>query len=342
MKFQSINPNNGIKGQLFGLPIGIDQAGIVLIPAPWEVTSSISAGTVLGPETILRNSYRIGLHEEKWDDAWRVGIGMLQIPHGWKLKSDQLCDTARTYLQAWESGSKVVNTALTSRIDQYTAAFKDRIKNKGLMYMNKGKMVGLVGGEHTCALGLMEACAERYQNFGILQIDAHADLRKGYQGFSYSHASVMYHALQISEVSRLVQVGLRDYCEEEAKMIAERGDKVTSFTDYALKKAMFEGKCWAKQCDSIIERLPQKVYISFDIDGLDPKLCPSTSRPVPGGLDLPQVIYLIEKVVEAGKEIVAFDLSEVAFNGETDWDGLVASYLLYKLSMLMAKSKGKL
>ena len=343
MKFKNINPNQSIKGQLFGLPIGPEKAEMVLMPAPWGVTSSTHAGTVLGPETILRSSYPIGLYGERYPDAWRVGMAMLPMPHGWKLKSNQLRNTARTYLQARDAGSKVVNAGLTGRIDQYTVAFKERIKNKSLMYMQKGKMVGLVGGEQTCALGLIEACAEHHEGaFGILHIDAHADLRNSYQGFAYSHASVMHHALQIPQVQVIAQVGLRDYCEEEAEVMREAGDRIATFEDETLKKAMYEGSTWQQLCEGIVERLPEKVYISFDIDGLAPQLCPSTARPVPGGMDLQQVVYLVEKIVAAGKEIIAFDLSEVAFNGETEWDGLVASYLLYKLGVLMAASKGKL
>lgn len=342
MEFQRITPTKRIKGQLFGLPMDTDQADIVFMPAPWDVTSAINAGAVFGPETILQNSHRIGLFEERCPEALKIGMAMSKIPHGWKLKSDQLRNAARTYLQSWEAGSNVVNTTLTRQIDKYTTAFKERMKNKGLLYMNKGKMVALVGGEQTCALGLIEACAERYKNFGILHIDAHADLKKTYQGFVYSHASVMYHALQISELSTLVQVGLRDYCVEEAEIMKDAGDKIASFSDYKLKKALFQGSTWEELCDTIVEKLPEKVYISFDIDGLDPKFCPSTGRPVPGGLDLYEALYLIEKIVEVGKEIIAFDLSEVAFSGETEWDGLVASYLLYKLGVLMALSKGKL
>lgn len=342
MKFQNINPNKSIKGQLFGLPIGPEKAEMIFIPAPWSVTSSTHAGTVWGPESILRNSYRVGLEGEKYPDAWRVGMAMLPMPHGWKIKSDQLRDSVRTYIQSFESGSKVVNTQLTSRVDQYSVAFKERIKSKALMYMKKGKMVGLVGGEQSCALGLIEACAKLHEQFGILHIDAHADLRKGYQGFTYSHASVMYHALQVKEVDVLLQVGLRDYCEEERKVMVEAGERISSFTDYALRKAMFEGSTWGQLCEDMVAKLPEKVYISFDIDGLDPKLCPSTGRPVPGGLDLGEVVYMIEKIVEAGKQIIAFDLSEVAFSGETEWDGLVGSYVLYKLGVLMAASQNRL
>ena len=342
MKFEHINPNKGIKGQLFGLPIETSKAEVVCIPAPWGVTSCRHGGTVLGPESILRNSYRIGLHNTKYPDAWRVGIAMLPVPHGWKLKSDQLRADVRTYLHSWEMGSNVVNTKITSRVDQYSYAFKERIKNSALTYMRKGKMVGLVGGEHSCALGVMEACAQKHSEFGILHLDAHADLRNGYQGFRYSHASVMYHALQIPQVTKIVQVGLRDYCEEEAGVIKDSGDRIALFSDSDMKEKMFQGSTWQQVCEEIVEKLPEKVYVSFDIDALDPKLCPSTSRPVPGGLELQQTVYLLEKIVEAGKEVISFDLSEVAFNGETDWDGVVGSHLLYQLCTLMAASKGKL
>ena len=340
MKFPHINPNERIKGQLFGLPIGVDQADMLFIPAPWDVTS-LHGGTVLGPEMLLRNSYKIGLHQEPQHDAWKLGMAMLPIPHGWKLKSDQLRDSARTYLQAWEFGSKQPNLALTSRIDQYTTAFKNRIKNKALTYMQKGKMVGLVGGEQTCALGMIEACGERHSNFGILHIDAHADLRKRYQGFKSAHASVMYHALKTPQVDLLVQVALRDYDHEEAQTMAEAKDKIVSFSDAELKKAAFQGVSWDKTCQKIIAKLPQKVYISFDIDALNPQLCPSTGRPVPGGLDLDQARYLIAKIAASGKEIIGFDLSEVAYSTETEWDGLVASYLLYSLGVAMAQSQGR-
>lgn len=342
MKFQNINPNKRIKGQLFGLPISPDQADLILIPAPWSLTCGGLGGAVLGPESILRNSYKVGLCGERYADAWRIGMSMLPMPNGWKIKSNQLFDSVRTHVQAFEGGGEVLNAQLTGRVDQYSMAFKERVRNKGLMYMKKDKMVGLVGGEHTCALGLMEACAEKHKSFGILHIDAHADLRESYQGFKYSDASVMFHALKIKGVEVLVQVGLRDYCEEEESLMSKEGERVVSFTDDVLQRARFEGRKWGEICGDMVAKLPKKVYVSFDVDGLDQKLCPSTSRSVPGGLDLAEVVYLLERLVDEGKEIVGFDLSEVAFNGELEWDGMVGAYLLYRLGALMAKSQGRL
>src|SRR5690606_13345614 len=121
-------------------------------------------------------------------------------------------------------------------------------------------------------------------NFGLLQIDAHADLREAYEGFKYSHASIMYNVLnEIPQVQKLVQVGIRDYGDDELTMIRTEKNRVVTFFDRDLKEAEYEGQTWKALCEQIVDELPQNVYISFDIDGLDPKLCPNTGTPVPGG-----------------------------------------------------------
>jgi agmatinase len=206
--------------------------------------------------------------------------------------------------------------------------------------MKQGKLVGLVGGDHSIPLGFLRALCEKYDRFGILQIDAHADLRKAYEGFAYSHASIMYNALKVPAVNRLVQVGIRDICEEEEKVMQRAMGRVVTFYDDDIKSQQYEGKTWTSICDEIINTLPDLVYISFDIDGLDPKLCPSTGTPVAGGLEFDQAKYLITKLVHSGRKIIGFDLCEVA-PGPTEWDANVGARMLYHLCNRMAVSQGR-
>src|SRR5205823_5704166 len=111
-----------------------------------------------------------------------------------------------------------------------------------------------------------------------LQLDAHCDLRNAYEGFIYSHASIMYNVLQQEGITKLVQVGIRDYCNEEMEL-AEKDKRIKIFFDADLKHSRFVGDAWHGACKKIVEELPDKVYFSFDIDGLDPKLCPHTGTP---------------------------------------------------------------
>ncbi|MFR5870708.1 MAG: arginase family protein [Alistipes sp.] len=144
--------------------------------------------------------------------------------------------------------------------------------------------MGLVGGDHSVPLGLIRAVAERNPGVGVLHVDAHADLRRAYEGFTYSHASIMYNVLnEAAGVSALVQVGVRDLCDDEARL-ASADARVRLFDDYALSAAKFGGESWNAVCDRIIACLPEKAYVSFDIDGLAPEYCPHTGTPVPGGL----------------------------------------------------------
>jgi agmatinase len=162
------------------------------------------------------------------------------------------------------------------------------------------------------------------------------DLRIAYEGFTYSHASIMYNALQIPQISKIVQVGIRDFCEQEVEVALK--DRVLVHTDMDLKQEAFEGKTWQQQCDQIIAALPDKVCISFDIDGMYPWYCPNTGTPVPGGFSFEQAAYLFSRLAATDKEIIGFDLVEVA-PGDDDWDGNVGARMLFHMCGAFAKSQ---
>jgi len=209
-------------------------------------------------------------------------------------------------------------------------------QTRGLL--ENGKLVALLGGDHSTPLGYLKAIAEKYGDFGILQVDAHCDLRKSYENFVYSHASIMYNALQeIPQLKRLVQVGVRDYCQEEWDYIRNSDYQVITYFDKDIKERAFEGQSWKQIADEIVSHLPDKVYISFDIDGLDPKLCPHTGTPVQGGFETEQIFYLIKKIIQSGRKFIGFDLDEIGV-GETDWDANVGARVLWKLCNLLVAS----
>src|SRR5664279_3665825 len=180
--------------------------------------------------------------------------------------------------------------------------------------LEQGKLVGLLGGDHSTPLGFFKAIAEKHGDFGILQIDAHCDLREAYEGFTYSHASIMYNALaEIPQLTRLVQVGIRDYSPSEYDYINNSNDRVIAWFDKEIKERIFEGDSWKQIVEEIVGNLPEKVYISFDIDGLDPKLCPNTGTPVQGGFETDQIFYLFKKVLQSNRQLIGFDLNAVSY-----------------------------
>ena len=150
----------------------------------------------------------------------------------------------------------------------------------------------------------------------------------------------MFNALKIKNVSKLVQVGIRDYCQAEYDIIKNSNGRVETFFDRDIRHRQYEGESWKQICTDIISRLPDQVYISFDIDGLDPKLCPNTGTPVAGGFEFEQAVYLLQKLAESGKKIIGFDINEVA-PGETEWDANVGARLLFRMANLMARSNGR-
>src|ERR1700722_9132211 len=338
-KPQSFDPDGPASADsLFGLPYTVDNAKVVVLPVPWEVTVSYQSGAAKGPKAIKKASAQVDLFDEKVPNAWKIGIAMEDIPEKLVKKNKELRPKAEKYIEMFTNGedSKKMK-ALRDEINSACKGMCDLVKEKSLALLKKKKIVALLGGDHSTPLGLMQAVSEHCDSFGILHIDAHCDLRDAYEGFTYSHASIMFNALKIKNMKKLVQVGIRDYSEGENKLIQDSNERVKLFSDKSMKENMYHGSSWFEISKNIVSHLPKHVYISFDIDGLDPKLCPNTGTPVPGGLEFWEAIHLIESVVESGRQIVAFDINEVA-PGDNEWDANVGARLLYKMANLAATS----
>jgi agmatinase len=332
----------GTAGNLFGLPFTPAEAEVVIIPVPWEVTVSYHTGTAKGPQAVLEASSQIDLAIRDIPDAWKLGVSMLPIPKDLQAESEKLRELSYQHIKSLEAGEKLQQgNPIIPKINEACENLNIYVKSTVQRLVKEKKMVGLLGGDHSIPLGFLRALSETYDRFGVLQFDAHADLRKAYEGFTYSHASVMYNALKLPAVSRLVQVGVRDYCDDELQLIERSMGRVMVHFDEDIKEQLYQGKTWDMLCDLILNDLPQLVYISFDIDGLNPKLCPNTGTPVAGGLEFEQAIYLLKKLVRSGRKIIGFDLNEVA-PGTDDWDANVGARLLYQLTNWMAVSQGKL
>lgn len=327
---------------LFGLPFPAELSEIIIVPVPWEVTVSYGSGASEGVGAIFDASFQVDLLHQEFPNLWKLGIYLDQETPDWKSKSDELKAKAQPIIQCLEDGKNVSDfpdlVANLEEINQAGTQLKEELKDRVLHWLNQGKKVGLIGGDHSTPLGYYEALATKHNDFGILHLDAHMDLRIAYEGFTYSHASIMYNALQIPQISKLVQVGIRDFCEQEVDVVRQNNPRVNVFTDADMKAETFEGKTWQQQCDQIIAALPQKVHISFDIDGMYPWYCPNTGTPVPGGFSFEQAAYLLSRLAQSEKEIIGFDLVEVA-PGENDWDGNVGARMLFHLCGVLAQSQ---
>lgn len=330
------NPNNNI----FGLPTSEDDARLVILPVPWEVTVSYGAGTARAPESIFKAALQVDLFDSDAPDGWKQGYFMRPIDRKVLMKSDYLRKEAELYIDYISRGEDVSANQFMSKtikeVNEGGEFLKTWVYDQTKALLDRGKLVGVLGGDHSVPLGFFKAMAEKHGEFGILQIDAHCDLRIAYEGFNYSHASIMYNALQeISELTKLVQVGVRDYGGDEWEYLSQNKERVVTYFDRDIKLRQYEGDNWKIIAEEIVSRLPQKVYISFDIDGLDRKLCPHTGTPVPGGFETEEVFYLFRKLVESGRELIGFDLCEVGLNSENDWNANVGARVLFKLCNLM-------
>jgi agmatinase len=346
-RLSGFDPNGvGETGKLFGLPFDEESAEMVIIPVPWEVTVSYASGTAKGPEAVLEASSQVDLFQQDIVDAWKMGICLLPLPEELILENNKQRELASNYIHWLEKGGQSSERGRFGKIPKIinrTCENMNRwVYETARQHLSKGKSVGLLGGDHSTPLGLIRALSEAVDDFGVLQIDAHADLRPAYEDFQYSHASISYNFMQLPQISNLVQVGIRDFCEQEFEL-AKSDSRIILHTADHIHAALFKGHSWDSICEGVISGLPKKIYLTIDIDGLDPKLCPHTGTPVPGGLEYPQLDYLVKKLVQSGREIIGFDIVEVAPGPDGDeWDANVGARLLYRMANLVGVSQGKL
>ncbi|HEY0434883.1 MAG TPA: agmatinase family protein [Chitinophagaceae bacterium] len=332
------NPNNNI----FGLPFSEDDARLIILPVPWEVTVSCGAGTARAAEQIRRASIQIDIFDPDNPEGWKEGYFLRDVDKKLLMKSDYLRKEAELYIDYISRGQKVEDNQFMSKtlkdVNDGSVFLNKWVYDQTKNLLNRGKLVGLLGGDHSTPLGFFKAIGEKYNDFGILQIDAHCDLRTSYSGFVYSHASIMYNALEeIPALTKLVQIGIRDYSGSELETIQSGGARIRTFFDADIKCRRYEGETWKSIAEEIVSALPEKVYISFDVDGLDPKLCPNSGTPVHGGFQVDELFYLFRKIMASGRQLIAFDLLEVAV-GESNWDANVGARILWKLCNLLVKS----
>jgi agmatinase len=331
-----INGPGDLSNGVYGVPTTYEEAKLIYVPVPWEATTSYGGGTRLGPDAILEASIQLDLFD--WDvlDPWKAGMYWWDAPK----QMEHWNQAAHAHKVAGDV--KEVN-ALSMRLNQEV---EDRVSK----ILQDGKIPALVGGDHSTPMGAYTAVSKHFSSFGILHIDAHSDTRDAYQGYTDSHASIMRNALErVPALKKLTQVAIRDFCDEEMEYVGAQGKRVNVFWDVDLQRSKVAGTPFSMTCKTIIATLPKDIWISIDIDGLDPRYCPHTGTPVPGGLEYAELQYLLTEVAKSGRRVIGFDLVEVAPNTDAssewnqaarEWDANVGMRLLYKLSALTLASQG--
>ncbi|MFA6003075.1 MAG: agmatinase family protein [Elusimicrobiota bacterium] len=330
---------------IFGLPDTQAAAALVYLPVPWEATTSYGAGASQGPAAILAASRQVDLFDGDVLKPYACGLHMLPESRQVRAWNRQAQAAAQKVIAAGgEAAGRPSLLAAQRRVNALGGRLNAWVRAETGRLLDAGKLVGLVGGDHSTPYGALQALAARTPSFGVLHFDAHCDLRDAYEGFRWSHASIMRNVLEdIPGVKKLVQIGIRDYCEQEYDYARAQGSRIKVFFDGDLARRRFAGESWDKISGRIAAELPRTLWISFDIDGLDPRFCPHTGTPVPGGLDFREALYVIEKVVCSGRKILGFDLNEVAPDParRDEWDANVGARLLYKLSAWTLASQGR-
>jgi agmatinase len=289
----------GIKSNFLGLEKKYSDyvtSHVVVLPAPYEHSVSYGGGTRSGPKTILDASHYVEFYDEEMKREFQKEHSIVTIqPLNFKGKKDK-------------DALAMIESAVRS-------------------LLHESKFVVTLGGEHTISAAPIKAYLEKFPDLSVLHIDAHSDLRMEYEGNPYSHACVMARVCEFLNPRRLVQVGIRAQCSEEARFIVEH--QVQTFYANDIRNGKFNSPS-ADWQDAVVKKLTDNVYISFDVDGFDPSIMPATGTPEPNGLNWHETMVLLRKVGER-KEIVGFDVVEFAPIKGLHHADETAAKLVYKI-----------
>lgn len=315
------DPNNSAQEDsgLFALPFTTDDAAIVIVPAPWDATSSQGRKSSGAPDAVYEASKFVELFDPIRGAFYRRGIAM-------DAADEEIRGLNVTAIACQELAGPE-GAGLTIACERINEIVRSQVDN----HLSNGKQVGVLGGDHSVSYGTIEAHLAEYPDMGILQIDAHCDLRCAFDGVQYSHASIMYNVLEKLDAPSLLQVGVRGLCDFEAEYV-EKSARVRTIFDADLQRMRADGETWSSVCARIVDALPDLIYVSLDVDGLEPAWCPNTGTPVPGGIAYNDAVYLLHKIVGSGRKIIGFDLVEV---GSEPFDAGIGAHLLYQLCAVL-------
>ena len=269
-----------------------ETAAFHIIPAPWETSVSYGGGTSYGPAAILRASIQL-----------------------------------EAYLDGGIPGASGIYTAPFVNCDTDPEATLKRVREPIGIALSHGKIPILLGGEHAATLGPILEINSRGIDFGVVQFDAHADLRNSYQGNKYSHACIMrrIHDLNIP----LFQIGIRSLSASEARF--RETNRIPHLDADEIAKGGFPETL-------LPTSFPKNLYITFDVDGLDPSLVPCTGTPEPGGLDWYQAIEGLGNAMK-GRKVIGADVVELAPLPSQHASDFITAKLVYKMMDLILKNR---
>jgi agmatinase len=273
--------------------VGYDAAKVVILPIPYEATTTYRKGCQYGPAAILDASPQLELYDEEFDtELWPIGIHT----------ADAIADTTVTP-------------------DLSSLAMLDVTQKTVSQMIADQKFVISLGGEHSITGGIVEAYRQaEAEPFTVVQIDAHGDLRHEYEGSIYNHACVMRRVLDMGLPT--VQIGIRAICREEADLIKDKGLTVFRAREIAMQPDWLE-----RAVASIPTR---KVFLTIDLDGIDPTLIPGVGTPEPGGLNWYSLTTFLRRVFEA-HDVIGADVMELAPTHDSVVSEFTAAKLVYKL-----------
>ena len=327
----------------FGLDDSAEDALLHILPVPFDATTSYRDGAACGPEAILAASHQVELSDLAFGEPHRAGIHWVPADPRvakWNTEARRLAEPILA-CGGMIDGDGELERAL-ARVNELGERLNEHVADHTARIMDAGKRPLILGGDHSVPFGAIRTAAERHPGLGLLHLDAHADLRVAYEGFRWSHASILHNLLEDdAQLGNVVQVGLRDLGSREAQRI-ERDPRLTAIFDHEWATARLAGRDLRAIVRDSLAQLPAEVWITFDIDGLDPALCPNTGTPVPGGLGWNEAGLWLSELAASGRTVVGADLVEVrpgeAPTGEDAWDAIVGARLLYRLAALVARS----
>jgi len=310
---------------IFGTPVNYIKSKIVILPIPFDGTSSYRKYSQNAPYKILEASNQVDLFDIDFGNLYRRNVYMEKISPLIIKINNYILSIQKKFFTSFDSAEK---------INSIMSANNNFIYKWTLNALNADKIPILLGGEHSIIFGAIQACFNVYKSreLSILHFDAHSDMRLNYDGFNYSHASIINNIQnRISTPKRIIQVGIRDVSYSEYKQI-QLSNEIYSFLDKDIRKYKLLGS-FDVLSEDIIEKLGDLIYITIDIDGLDIPYCSNTGTPVPGGLNFDHIIHILSNIKKKKKRIIGADICETS---SSTLDSIVSMRLLYKLTGVLS------